>query len=529
MGTLDPFEGIQPLRGHVSLLKTVQETRSGKETVEAYVAEINIKSASKVLKLLESKLPKDASLSLTHLRRFVKPEFLPDHLKRGPAQPAAACKKSPQTIYILIPPPLPELSFLETLLAPYAPPILTTTDSSSGLEASSSSPSSSSSEPHPRVEPTLELSPIQIRSTRIPLSPPTTEEESATWSRTLWPTIYNPAAHPITHSPRGPLLLNAQESVSQRAGSYLALAAKVALEAKRMGRGRAVGAVVVDPALADVADSSDEFAGIVVVAGDARFWSKGRGEDGGDYPPVTNTENAEGDEEEEEEEEGAARPSYNPDHEGQPDHHALMRAISLVAYKRLNSSTSPTVTPSISISPSSTPVPISTTTPTSATTFFTEPSAVNPPPPKKPKPSPPSLEPEPNQPTQSPPPAPPPPYPPPTPLESHFLSLPNIQTRAQGGYLCTSLDLYITHEPCVCCAMGMLLSRFRAVVYLQAAGEGRADAALDPYTGYGLHWRQELNWRAVGFRFFIEGEEGGGASKGERLERLGLERGVFHA
>lgn len=61
------------------------------------------------------------------------------------------------------------------------------------------------------------------------------------------------------------------------------------------------------------------------------------------------------------------------------------------------------------------------------------------------------------------------------------------------------------------------------MVYFQAAGEGRTDAALDPYTGYGLHWRQELNWRAVGFRFCVErGEEG--ESEGE-----GLERGLFHA
>ncbi|OJD20058.1 hypothetical protein AJ78_00075 [Emergomyces pasteurianus Ep9510] len=514
MGVLDPFEGIPPLRGHVSLLKTVQETRSGKETVEAYVAEIDIKSASKVLKLLESKLPKSPSLSLTHLRRFVKPEFLPDHLKRGSARrdevlPAAAF------IYILIPPPLPELSYLETLLAPYAP-ISTSAHSSSSLEVPSS-------EPDPDTEVTPEPSQIKIQSTRIPLSAPTTEEESATWSRTLWPTIFNPAAHSITHSPRGPLLLNAQESVSRRAGAYLALAAKVALEAKRMGHGRAIGAVVVDPELADVADPSDEFAGIVVVAGDGRFWGRGEAGEGADYAPVANREYAA-----EAEDGGAVSPSYNPDHEGQPDHHALMRAISLVAYKRLTSSTSPTVTPSISISPSPTPVRISTPTPTPTSTpaFFKEPSTANPPPPKKPKPSPPSIEPQSSQSSQPPPP--PPPYPPLTPLESHFLSLPNIQTRVQGGYLCTSLDLYITHEPCVCCAMGMLLSRFRAVVYLQATGVGRADAALDPYTGYGLHWRQELNWRAVGFRFCIEGDEGG-ESEGEGLKRLGLERGVFHA
>ncbi|OAT11186.1 hypothetical protein BDBG_06134 [Blastomyces gilchristii SLH14081] len=459
MEILNPFKDIQPLRGQVSLLKTVQETRSGKDTVEAYVAEINIKSASKVLKLLESKSPKDPSLSLTHLRRFVKPEFLPEHLKRDSAAAVegevVAASKSSQTIYILIPPPLPELSLLETLLAPYAP-ISASSDASSAPDAAASVPAP--------------ISPIEVQSIRIPLSPPTTEEESVTWSRTLWPTIFNPAAHPITHSPRGPLLLDAQESVSRRAGNYLALA-------RNRGRGRRGSA-----------------------AGEMQ------GKVGAGAAPST---------------------SYDPDNEGQPDHHALMRAISLVAYKRLTSSTSPTVTPSISMSPPAPASVASTPGPLPAVSSSTEPSTSSPPPSKKPKPSPQSLDPEPIQPTQPPRPL---PYPPLTPLEFHFLSLPNIQTRTQGGYLCTSLDLYITHEPCVCCAMGMLLSRFRAVVYLQATGPGRADAALDPYTGYGLHWRQELNWRVVGFRFCVEGEDGA-ESKEERegLEGLELERGVFHA
>ncbi|EER37305.1 tRNA-specific adenosine-34 deaminase subunit Tad3 [Histoplasma capsulatum var. duboisii H88] len=483
--------------------ENIRIRRTSSARMEAYVVEINIKAASKVLKLLESKFPKDPSLSLTHLRRFVKPEFLPGHLKRGSASAVAAAEgavtagsKAPETIYILIPPPLPDISLLESLLAPYAP--------ISGSTGPSSSPDAEAIEPIPQF-------PIQIQSTRIPLSPPATEEESATWSRTLWPTIFNPAAHPIAHSPRGPLLLNAQESVSRRAGSYLALASKVALEAKRNGRGRAVGAVAVDPALAELADPSDEIAGVVVVAGDARYWNRGsKGEGCSEYVPLKKSvENTEA--------EGTAS-SYNPDNEGQPDRHALMRAISLVAYKRLISSTSPTITPSIYRDSSPTRWALSSTPgPTPIAAPSTNPSTASRPPLRKHKPSPPSVTSQPIQSTTQP----QPPSPPPSPLESHFLSLPNIQARTQGGYLCTSLDLYITHEPCVCCAMGMLLSRFRAVVYLQATGPGRADAALDPYTGYGLHWRQELNWRAVGFRFCLEEEEG--------EERLGLERGLFHA
>ncbi|KAK2795459.1 tRNA-specific adenosine deaminase subunit tad3 [Onygenales sp. PD_12] len=512
------LQDIKPLRGSVSLLKTVQETRSGKDTVEAYVAEINIKSASKVLKLLDSKFPKDPSLSLVHLRRFAKPEFIPDHLKgensAPPPPPQAGSKPPPpQSIYILIPPPLPELSVLETLLTPYAPipppPSPPATDSSCITTDDTSNPNPDQPQPAPVPPPT-----IRIQSTRIPLYPPTTEEESTRWSRTLWPTIFNPAAQSLSHSPRGPLLNSVQTSISQRAGSYLALARQVALEAKRSGRGRAIGAVVVDPALA-----GEEFLGVVAVAGDARYW---RGDD------QVSREGAM----EEDPDEGKGQMGYNPDNEGQLDQHALMRAISLVAYKRLNTSDSPTVTPSVPISRASTPSgpePGPAQAADGLETITTD--ADNPiPTPKKLKLSPPTTEPgrepapaeaEPQTPHPHPHPH---PHPPPTPLESHFLSLANLQSRTQGGYLCTGLDIYLTHEPCVCCSMGMLLSRFRAVVVLQPTG--REDAALDPEVGYGLHWRRELNWRAVGFRFLLE--EGGGDGEGEG-EGEGLERGVFHA
>ncbi|PGH13786.1 hypothetical protein AJ79_03486 [Helicocarpus griseus UAMH5409] len=492
MDNLSPVGTVQPLRGHVSLLKTMQETRSGKDIADAYVAEINIKSASKVLKLLDSKFPKDPNTSFTHLRRFVKPEFLPEHLRKPDAAAAAGAgagapvPKGPQTIYVLIPPPLPDVSALQELLAPHAPllPIAT--------------PAADTPEGPPQPQPPA-IAPITIQSTPIPLSPPTTEEESSNWTRNLWPTIFNPAAQSITHSPRGPLLTGAQTSVERGAGAYLALAREVAIEAKRMGRGRGVGAVVVDPVLAQ-AEAEGEgkgngVPGVVVVAADARYWERSRGAEAA---------------------EKGGGVDYNPDHEGQPDHHALMRAISLVAHKRLTASTSPTVTPSISISPTPTPADAEATAsaPASSTPL------TSPPPSKKPKPSPsqpsPSMQHAESTPST--------PHPSLTPLESHYLSLPNIQTRTQGGYLCTSLDLYITHEPCVCCAMGMLLSRFRAVVYLKPAEgkeeEARLDAALDPYVGYGLHWRRELNWRAVGFRFVEEKVEG---------REEGLERGVFHA
>jgi tRNA-specific adenosine deaminase 3 len=99
--------------------------------------------------------------------------------------------------------------------------------------------------------------------------------------------------------------------------------------------------------------------------------------------------------------------------------------------------------------------------------------------------------------------------------------------------------------------MGMLLSRFRAVIFprsgrLQSGGLASepvvaptADEVDREDTGpnggtstedgadereyYGLHWRKELNWRALGFEYV---EEDGEEVK-ERPE--GPERPVFHA
>lgn len=51
--------------------------------------------------------------------------------------------------------------------------------------------------------------------------------------------------------------------------------------------------------------------------------------------------------------------------------------------------------------------------------------------------------------------------------------------------------------------MGMLLSRIRAIIVHQD-GMRRGDttsSSLDAVNGYGLHWREELNWRAMGFEF----------------------------
>ncbi|KMP10046.1 hypothetical protein CIHG_04346 [Coccidioides immitis H538.4] len=440
----DSLKHIQPIIGRLVPLPTVQELHPTLEDAEAFVAEIDIKSANKVVKLLDSKFPRDPSLNLAYLRRFAKREHLPDHLKQpqeenGLSEPTSNRAK---TIHVLISPPLPDRAELATLLAPH-----TTTSTGSILSDGAEAPSSA----------------VQLRSTRIPLQPPTSLEQAQQWSRKYWPTVYNPAAQPASHSPPPTILSRTQASIKPPAGFYLALARKLAEEAEQSGRGRAVGAVVVDPAILE--SSLDEpLSAVVAAAGDSRYHDPNQRSPPPAAPNEPTTTNNSDDQ------------PYHPDSEGQPSDHALMRVISLISHKRL------TIPPAASTS---------------------NPPNPQPDPPQNPKPLPPEAQPL--------------LHPPLSPLESHFFNTANLSPPSGGGYLCTSLDVYVTHEPCLCCAMGMLLSRFRTVVVGRRA-RGSELASLDAERGYGLHWRRELNWRAMGFEFVEEGvedeDEDGGASDG---------------
>ena len=72
----------------------------------------------------------------------------------------------------------------------------------------------------------------------------------------------------------------------------------------------------------------------------------------------------------------------------------------------------------------------------------------------------------------------------------------------KDSYLCNGLDVYLSHEPCVCCSMAMIHSRFRACVFQKRMpGTGGLTAeAENGGLGYGLFWRKELNWRVMAFQ-----------------------------
>lgn len=97
-----------------------------------------------------------------------------------------------------------------------------------------------------------------------------------------------------------------------------------------------------------------------------------------------------------------------------------------------------------------------------------------------------------------------------TPLERDIYATSTVEG---DGYLCLDLELYITHEPCVMCSMALLHSRFSRVIFGQRMPRTGGLTAVSPnkrdsYTknvdrglGYGLFWRQELNWRHLAWQW----------------------------
>ena len=131
----------------------------------------------------------------------------------------------------------------------------------------------------------------QVHTIRIPLLPPTSEEQAQQWSKEYWPTIYK------KNNPFGPhpsIISRTEEEIRRSAGTWMELAKRAGSEASVARRGEPVGAVIVD---------RNESTGTspVVLASDARWYWVGQATASGS---------------------------------GNVMAHAVMRAIGLVARKR---------------------------------------------------------------------------------------------------------------------------------------------------------------------------------------------------
>ncbi|KAI9674852.1 MAG: tRNA-specific adenosine deaminase subunit tad3 [Trizodia sp. TS-e1964] len=344
--------------------------------IDVYVVPIALTAASQTLADLRAAAPACFdSLDLQHLRRLVRPEHLPAHVRRaGPGEAvsgsseAAAAGSSSTDIYLLVGP-------VSSISLPALSQLLPCLRSAS------------------------------ITTIKVPLLAPTSAAAAQLASQAYWPTVFK------NHNPFGPhpsLLARAETDMLPHLDHWLATAQRAARESAERGIGEACGAVVL------------ERNAIAAVAGDARWAASAS---------------------------TAASPKTTPNALAHP----ALRAIALIAHKRLSAPHPPATPPQSAFQD----LPL-------------------------------------------------------TPLEAEYHSVPI----APGGYLCVGLDMVLTHEPCVMCAMALLHARFGRVVFgRRMPRTGGAVAATSNALGHGIFWREELSWRLLAWE--VEGGEAGGLEVGQ--------------
>ncbi|KAI9170991.1 Ribonuclease H [Paramyrothecium foliicola] len=256
---IDDLRTCQVNRGVLIPLKTTQEVRQDHTIVHALITRAPTKAANDVITALRDSQAESSANTLPHLRRCAKPTDLPAHLKTQfmndtPTGRQIHTAKS-NWIYIIV----GEAKDFNSA------DVTNTLGSIEGLEQT----------------------PF-IAEIPVPLLAPTSQIQAAMWSSQFWPTVYR------KNNPLGPhpsMVARGTDDIKGDASVWLALAHRVALQAKESGIGEAIGAVVVQ--------RDERGAQLVGLAGDAR-----RHQESGGF-----------------------------DLPGNPMTHCVLRAISMVAQK----------------------------------------------------------------------------------------------------------------------------------------------------------------------------------------------------
>ncbi|KAH7153233.1 cytidine deaminase-like protein [Dactylonectria macrodidyma] len=364
-------------RGVLIPLKTTQEVRQDHVIVQAWITRAPTKQANDVINALRNMRPDASANPLPHLRRCAKPADLPAHLKTQfmndtPVGRQIHTAKS-TWIYIIVG-EVKDFS-REDLINAMA--------SVEGLEKD-----------------------VFTSIISIPLLAPTSQVQAAMWSSQFWPTVYR------KNNPLGPhpsIVARGTDEVKEDASLWMALAYRVALQAKESGIGEAIGAVIVQ--------REGRKAELVGLAGDARWHQEYSDDPFGSSNPMT---------------------------------HCVLRAISMVAQKLVRHERQvaglPVNTPNLNYD------------------AFQDAPLIE-------------LE-----------------------RQCFIQDHPN-----KDGYLCHGLELYVTHEPCVACSMGILHSRMGRAVFCnhmpRSGGMSSDDRPDGGGRGLGLFWRRELNWSLMAWEW----------------------------
>ncbi|ODA80944.1 hypothetical protein RJ55_03904 [Drechmeria coniospora] len=375
----DDLKEVHRRRGVLIPLKTTQEVRQDHTISAAYITRAPTKSANDVISVLRALRPEGSANPLPHLRTCAKPSDLPAHIKTQLMNDTAAGRQihtaKSAWIYIIV----GEVKGFDK------EEIVQSLSRVEGLEDG-----------------------VFVATIPIPLLAPTSQIQAAMWSSQFWPTVYR------KNNPLGPhpsMVGRGTDEIKDDGSIFMALAHRVALQAKRAGIGEAMGAVIVQ--------RGEDGAEVIGLAGDAR-WHQ---EFGLGVPNNTMT-------------------------------HCVLRAISMVAQKLVRHERR------------------------AAGLEFAYPN-----------------------------------------LEYNaFQDRPLLELETEcfhqehpnkEGYLCHGLELYVTHEPCVACSMGILHSRMGKVVFCnhmpRTGGLSSDDRPDGGGRGLGLFWRRELNWSLLAWEWEREG------------------------
>ncbi|THW18797.1 cytidine deaminase-like protein [Aureobasidium pullulans] len=398
---------MPPTKPGLWLLKTKAEARASTATVQAWTIELPSRAANTVLGLIKDNVPELDAIDLQHIRRFAKARFLPTHL-------------IPETVAV------------------------SRSRSASERDGSSRGSSRSRSSRNKRrgsIPATLHLIvspvhcigedaltelllanppfaedgfPLILREVTLPLLPPTSAEQAELWSQQYWPTIYR-KTNPF--GPHPSIIGRAEEEVTanNNVPRLMEMAKKVAGETKAKCCGAGVGCVIIERPTGKPIE-------VIAVAGDGRH--QGFDEVAGQQNPMA---------------------------------HAVMRAIGMVARKRVRSATrDPT---KLNQDMAALDINRPSHTPAVGAPKFVDKTLLD--------------------------------YPL-TPMERKAFNKDNL---IPDGYLCVDLEIYLTHEPCVMCTMAILHSRFARCVFGIRMPKTGALTADGGGLGYGLFWRPELNWK----------------------------------
>ena len=100
-----------------------------------------------------------------------------------------------------------------------------------------------------------------IRTIKVPLTPPLSHEQAKQLSQQYWPTVYK-GGNPF--GPHPAMILRAVDEIQAQAGYYMSLATQAGQDTSAGGKGELFGAVVVER-------SNSAGPSVVAVAGDARW------------------------------------------------------------------------------------------------------------------------------------------------------------------------------------------------------------------------------------------------------------------